>query len=141
VRPFDTKLQKIDLEQFPTGFHIAARLVQTAAEHDDVEGRVVVDLGTGTAMLGIGCALMGAAAVIGLDADLDALAIAAQNIEAAEVDEVMDLVLCDVSSMPLRSAGLTAVDTVRCPRALLRIINRSPFTRHLFDFDHPHETF
>lgn len=112
VRPFDTKLQKIDLEQFPTGFHIASRLVLSAAENDDVEGCVVADLGTGTGMLGIGCALMGASAVIGLDADMDALVIAAENIEAADVEEVMDLVQCDVSSMPLRAAGLPAIDTV-----------------------------
>jgi putative methylase len=114
VRPFDTTLQKIDLEQFPTGFHIASQLVLAAAENDDIEGCVVADLGTGTGMLGIGCALMGASAVVGLDADLDALVIAAENIEAADVEEVMDLVQCDVSSMPLRPTGLPTIDTVLC---------------------------
>jgi putative methylase len=75
VRPFDTKLQKIDLEQFPTGWHIASRLVHTAAVgYGDVEGKTVVDLGTGTAMLGIGCALLGAGCVLGLDADVSGIA-------------------------------------------------------------------
>ena len=55
VKPFDTQLQKVELEQYPTEAHLAARLVFTAAtSFDDVEDKVVVDLGTGTGMLGIG---------------------------------------------------------------------------------------
>ena len=46
----------------------------------------MVDLGTGTGMLGIGCALMGAASVLGIDADADALAIAAENCERADLE-------------------------------------------------------
>ena len=113
VRPFNTKLQKIDLEQFPTGWHIAARLVHTAASCSDIEGKTVVDLGTGTCMLGIGCALLGAEHVIGLDADIDALRIARENIDEAGVDSVCDLLLCDVVDMPLfLTNGLPRVDTV-----------------------------
>ena len=112
VQPFDTKLQKIELEQFPTGWHIASRLISTASDYEDVENKVVVDLGTGTAMLGIGCAMMGAAQVVGLDADADALAVARSNIDELEVESAMDLVLCDVTTMPLALAGLNRVDTV-----------------------------
>jgi predicted RNA methylase len=110
VKPFDTRLQKIELEQFPTGPEIASRLVYTASSSfDDIEGKVVVDLGTGTGRLGIGCALMGASLVIGIDADMDALAIAQKNIDEAEVQ--MELLLSDVSTMPLGSL-IGKVDTV-----------------------------
>jgi predicted RNA methylase len=103
VRPFDTSLQKVELEQYPTGAHLASRLVFTAAtSFDDVEDRVVVDLGTGTGMLGIGCVMMGASRVVGIDADPDALAVAQANIDDIGVDEEMELLLADVGSLPLR---------------------------------------
>ena len=104
VKPFDTQLQKVELEQYPTEAHLAARLVFTAAtSFDDVEDKVVVDLGTGTGMLGIGCVMMGASRVIGIDADSDALSVAQQNIDDIGVDEEMELLQADVSSLPLRS--------------------------------------
>lgn len=53
MEPFDTSVQKVDLEQYSTDAHLASRLIYTAATgYDDIEGKTVVDLGTGTAMLG-----------------------------------------------------------------------------------------
>ena len=112
VRPFDTTLQKIDLEQFPTSYHIASHVIHPASKYDDIEGKVVVDLGTGTAMLGIGCALMGASHVVGVDADADALAIAQANISDLDVEEVMDIMQCDVGSLPLKPKTCGLVDSV-----------------------------
>jgi len=113
VRPFDKEVQKIELEQFPTSYHIASRVVHMAANNDDITGKIVIDLGTGTGMLGIGCALMGALHVLGVDADSDALSIAQTNIEEVEEEETMDLLLSDVCSLPLRTCtGLFGCDTV-----------------------------
>ena len=113
VRPFDTAVQKIELEQFPTSPHIAACVVHTAeSNYGDIEDKVVLDLGTGTGMLGIGCVMMGASRVFGVDADMDALAIAQANIEECEVDDTMELLLCDVSSLPIRCTGAAQIDTV-----------------------------
>ena len=70
---------------------------------DIIEGKAVVDLGTGTGMLGIECTLMNAAHVLGVDKDPDALAIAQANIEEADVEEKMDLLLSDVSSLPVHT--------------------------------------
>lgn len=117
VRPFDKALQKPELEQYPTSAHIAARMIHAAAAaFDDVEGRVVVDLGCGTGMLGLGCGMMGACAVIGVDADMDALEVAVANRDELELGETVDFMLCDLASMPLGCAGRAgapaAVDTV-----------------------------
>lgn len=72
---------KIRLEQYPTSAHIASRMLYTAQHsYDDIGSATVVDLGTGTGMLGIAAAIMGAGHVIGIDIDQDALEIAKRNI-------------------------------------------------------------
>lgn len=44
--------------------HLAAHAIYTAANsYNDIEGKYVLDLGTGTGMLAIACALMGASYV------------------------------------------------------------------------------
>ena len=92
---------KVELEQYPTSAHIAAQLLFAAEERfGDVAGRVVVDLGCGTGMLAIGASLLGAAHVVGVDVDADALAIAADNVEEnyedVRPDGPLDLVRADV---------------------------------------------
>jgi rRNA N6-adenosine-methyltransferase METTL5 len=69
----------------------------------------VVDMGTGTGMLAIASALMGAAHVVGVDRDEDALALAASNLAHFEGVSV-DFVHADVAALPLRSN--LKVDTV-----------------------------
>jgi rRNA N6-adenosine-methyltransferase METTL5 len=56
-------------------------------------------------MLSIGCALLGAAHVIGIDIDADALAIANTNMEEFE-DLPVDLVQCDVRLQLLLALGV-----------------------------------
>lgn len=74
-------------------------MVYTAEfEFGDIEGRNVLDLGCGTGMLGIAAGILGAGNVVGLDIDPGALSAASENAEAMDVD--MDLVCCDVASIP-----------------------------------------
>ncbi|GHP03154.1 hypothetical protein PPROV_000190900 [Pycnococcus provasolii] len=92
---------KVMLEQYPTSAHIASHILFTAQEQfQDIANRTVVDLGTGTGMLAIGASLMGAAHVVGVDIDDDALAIAAENVEEnfedVRPDGPLDLLRCDV---------------------------------------------
>lgn len=88
---------KVKLEQYETRPHIAARLVHTIqSTYDDIEGKVVADLGCGTGSLSIGAALLGASLVVGFDIDPDALAIYKQNVTEFELDNV-DAVCCNVS--------------------------------------------
>ncbi|XP_020575311.1 methyltransferase-like protein 5 isoform X2 [Phalaenopsis equestris] len=99
---------KLDLEQYPTGPHIASRLLYTAENtFGDVNGKVVADFGCGCGTLGIASALLGAENVIGIDVDLQALEIASQNAENLEVD--LDLIYCNVKNLSLRGY---LIDTV-----------------------------
>ncbi|KAJ1984278.1 hypothetical protein H4R34_000746 [Dimargaris verticillata] len=94
VRVFDNP--KVHYEQYPTSAHLAARIVYTAANsYDDIEDKLVADLGCGCGMLGIAAFLMGAGHVTGLDIDADALGIAQANISKFEVP--MDLVRSDIT--------------------------------------------
>jgi len=83
---------KILLEQYPTRPHIAACMIHTmASTFGDIEDRSILDLGCGSGVLSIGCVMLGAANVLGLDIDPDALDTCQQNLEAFEMDNV-DLV-------------------------------------------------
>jgi putative methylase len=70
---------RVELEQYPTPPTLAAHVVHVADLNGDVEGKTVVDLGTGTGMLALGAALRGPARVVGLDVDAEALDTAREN--------------------------------------------------------------
>ncbi|GBG89405.1 hypothetical protein CBR_g49195 [Chara braunii] len=102
----------VELEQYPTGAHIAARMMYTVATtFGDIEGKVVVDLGCGCGVLAIAASLLGAAHVIGVDVDTDALDLAKANCENLEVDKV-EFVLADVASLGWRDSVIKSVDVV-----------------------------
>lgn len=67
------------LEQYPTPPELAAHVIHIADLQGDIEGRTVVDLGTGTGMLALGAALRGPARVVGLELDRAALDTARAN--------------------------------------------------------------
>ncbi|KAK7843739.1 methyltransferase-like protein 5 [Quercus suber] len=88
---------KAELEQYPTGPHIASRMLFT----------VVADFGCGCGTLGAAAALLGAEHVIGIDIDSQSLEIASLNAEDLELD--INLIQCNVKNLGWR--GQT-VDTV-----------------------------
>jgi len=100
VEEFDQP--KVLLEQYPTRPHIAACMIHTIASvYGDIEDLSILDLGCGCGVLSIGCVMLGAASVTGLDIDPDALDICQQNMIDFEIDN-MDLVLggmAEASSM------------------------------------------
>jgi predicted RNA methylase len=53
--------------------------------YDDIEGKVVGDLGCGGGILGIGAAILGSGHTVGFDIDPSALAIAQENCKEFEV--------------------------------------------------------
>lgn len=75
----------IRYEQYMTPPQLAADIVFTAYMQGDIEGKRVVDLGTGTGILGISAALLGGN-VDAVDIDSDALEIAEKNAEKTSVE-------------------------------------------------------
>ncbi|KAJ8556556.1 hypothetical protein K7X08_035731 [Anisodus acutangulus] len=92
---------KIELEQYPTGAHIASRMLYTAENSfEDVNSKVVADFGCGCGTLGLAAGLLGAESVIGLDIDTESLEIASANMDELELD--MDFIQCDIRNLKRR---------------------------------------
>jgi putative methylase len=117
LKRLEMTLQRVDgfssprpvLEQYQTPAPLAARLLFHALMKGDIEGKVVCDLGSGTGVLAIGAALLGAALVKGVDIDKKAVDIAHKNAEllAAEVK----FIVADVKDQTLPGV-LGLCDTV-----------------------------
>ena len=86
-----------EMEQYATPASVAADMLYLAYLRGDL--RVVCDLGTGTGILAIGAALLGARA-IGVDIDMQALKVARANAARMGVDA---FALSDVERDELRS--------------------------------------
>ncbi|XP_062090841.1 uncharacterized protein LOC133797072 isoform X1 [Humulus lupulus] len=99
---------KVELEQYPTGPHIASRMLFTAENSfEDVSSKVVADFGCGCGTLGTAAALLGAEHVIGIDVDSQALEIASLNAEDLELD--IDYVQCDIRNLVWRGQNIDTV--------------------------------
>ena len=88
------------LEQYTTPTEVAAEMLFTAAYvYDDIEDKLVADLGCGTGRLGIGALLLGARGLVGVDIDPGAVSVAVENAEAAGVSGRCRWVAGDVPSI------------------------------------------
>lgn len=79
---------------FGTGLHASTRLALQLIESaftDYKAPRTVLDVGTGTGILGIAAALFGAIKVVGIDNDSDAVACAADNVAQNRVNQAMSV--------------------------------------------------
>ncbi|KAG8432416.1 hypothetical protein GDO86_016895 [Hymenochirus boettgeri] len=102
---------KLLLEQYPTRPHIAACMLYTIHNtFNDIEGKVVGDLGCGCGVLSIGAAMLGAGFCLGFDIDEDALEIFKTNAEEFELANI-DMLQCDICSLPTNCL-VKCVDTV-----------------------------
>jgi putative methylase len=83
------------LEQYMTPAPLAARMLYHALMKGDIEGKNVCDLGSGTGVLAIGAALLGANSVKGVEKDPNAVAVATANAEllGAEVEFIVSDIL------------------------------------------------
>ncbi|KAM4731741.1 rRNA N(6)-adenosine-methyltransferase METTL5 isoform 1-T2 [Anableps anableps] len=102
---------KILLEQYPTSPHIAACMLYTIHNtFDDIEGKLVADLGCGCGVLSIGAAMLDAGLCVGFEIDEDALEIFRRNTEEFELSNV-DLLQCDLCHLEV-DAYAQKFDTV-----------------------------
>jgi ribosomal protein L11 methyltransferase len=119
---------------FGTGHHATTRLCLLALQREDLAGRSVVDIGTGSGILAIAAARLGSARAVGIDHDPDAIHAARGNLalnpEAAgvtfELAELADLTIglkADTATAPTAAdlviANLTGALLAREARRML----------------------
>ncbi|GAB6877766.1 METTL5 family protein [Halorubrum gandharaense] len=103
------------LEQYPTPPDLAAHVVHLADLHGDIDGRTVVDLGTGTGMFALAAALRGAARVVGVELDPAPLDTARDNERRVAASAPVHWVRGDATRIPL------------CPAEPVTLLMNPPF--------------
>lgn len=84
LKGFEIGKVRTKLEQYQTDSEIAAEVIWFAGYNGDISGKVIVDLGCGTGILGIGALVMGAEKVYFVDVDEKAIEIAKENLKFVE---------------------------------------------------------
>lgn len=92
---------RVDLEQYTTPPELAANIVHVADLQGDIEGRTILDLGTGTGMLALAAALRGPKLVVGVELDRDALETAITNERRVATSAVVEWIRGDATRAPL----------------------------------------
>lgn len=91
---------KASLEQYTIPTDLAAEMLHIAAfQNDDIVGKDVIDLGTGTGRLALGAAYLGAGSVTGVDIDPEALAVARRAAAASGLRRITQWVLADIEAI------------------------------------------
>ena len=108
---------------FGTGHHQTTRLCLRALEDAGVRGKRVLDLGTGSGVLAIAAAKLGAAAVLGVDDDPDAVDAARKNVRLNDVTvriERADIKTSKPVTADIVVANLTGALLVRFAEGVMR---------------------
>lgn len=84
---------------FGTGYHATTSQVIEGILDTDLEGRSVIDMGTGTAILSILAAMRGAKAVTGIEIDEFAYANAIENVATNGVSDIVTLINGDALAL------------------------------------------
>jgi ribosomal protein L11 methyltransferase len=91
---------------FGTGHHASTRLCLRLLQGMSVKGESVLDVGTGSAVLAIAAARLGARRVVAIDYDKDALTAALENVERNGARDTIDLRVFDLARDAAGSIGV-----------------------------------
>lgn len=80
---------------FGTGYHPTTQLCLQALQERVSGGETVLDVGTGSGVLAIAAAKLGAARVVGLDVDTVAVEVAQENVRQAGLEEILRIERAD----------------------------------------------
>jgi ribosomal protein L11 methyltransferase len=83
---------------FGTGHHASTRLCLRLLQDVSLDRRSVLDVGTGSGILAMAAARLGASAVVAIDADADALISARENLELNDLTGAVDVRLVDLAA-------------------------------------------
>jgi len=106
-------------EQYVTPAHLASAIANEARARGDVEHKFVIDLGCGCGALAIACALCDAQCVLGVDVDVNALAIARENVANLAYDVDVEFIAMEVR----RGFALRGGESSRARRADTVVMN------------------
>lgn len=113
---------------FGTGHHETTRLCLTILQRLPLAGRRVIDVGTGSGVLAIAAATLGAERVMAVDNDPEALRNAAENVARNACEGRVELIEAELGSLSLPpadvvTANLTAAVLERFADPLVRLMN------------------
>ena len=105
---------------FGTGEHASTRGVMRLMQGLIRAGDIVADLGAGSAVLSIAAAKLGAARVTAIELDQDAIGNAEENVSANDVDEIVDVIEGDATTLlpllaPVRVVLANIISSVLIP--------------------------
>ena len=95
---------------FGTGHHETTRLCLSLLQNLALGGRRVIDVGTGSGVLAIAAAKLGASAVVAIDEDPEALRNAAENVFLNHVSGVVDIREVDLGSFDGQSGDVVVAN-------------------------------
>jgi ribosomal protein L11 methyltransferase len=96
---------------FGTGHHQSTRLCLALLQTiGDLSGRSVIDVGTGSGVLAIAAAKLGAAFVNAIDNDPDAVENARENIAANNVGQIVEAHVSDLTTTTIPPVGLVTAN-------------------------------
>jgi ribosomal protein L11 methylase PrmA len=95
---------------FGTGHHQSTRLCLVLLQNRSLSGLTVTDVGTGSGVLAITAAKLGAAFVSAIDNDTDAIENARENIAANGVEQIVEAHVDDLSTTTVPPADLVTAN-------------------------------